>query len=190
MAIEDILGGVGKSRVQILRPANNDVPGDTIFDYTFPLCQLDGYSEIWTEERFFKRFINLDLQNPKVKEVKFYTNAWGEWILNWEDIPMLVADAKKVIDTINNQGRAGNGNDIYLYPKYDTFPDRKFLVNLISPGIAVNNSDNESDWGNFGFKLEFRTVETQLISIPAPTAPDITPRGGTSGPVFHGPIQT
>ncbi len=174
------MGGIGRSRVVI-----TDSGGRLVFDYTFPLCQQQGYFEKWVEESFLQTLISTNINSPEARRIKHFTGFWGQWQLDYTGLPVPASVAEKFIDLVNSQA------DAYLiefYPKVNSFPNRKFAVNYIQQETSFNNSDDPKDIGNFGLIMMFETVRTyRTIDIQA--QPTITYNGTTLEGVLKGFLQ-
>lgn len=153
-----VIRGIGKSRLYA-------VEARTLLDYTFPLTQLGGYIETWSDALLTHSLTTLDISNPEYSEKQFAIGAWGMWELHWDNFPLPIEPIEMIKD-FKNLRMTNRNLKFYFQPKI--MANDIYEVNIISVDIKMNNSDSTQAIGNFGVSLAVRTVKTQPIHFTDP----------------------
>jgi len=180
-AIEQLYG-IGKSKV-VCTPseAASSAPPRT---FIFPLTEQGGFRMLFDDNTITQRFISIDTSLKSISERQIVIDGFGNFFLSWAGIPMPYSFLSDCIDLWNIRDRYA----FKFYPKYEQYigsPDLYFDINLIAAeGLEISTSDSQTNRGNYGIKLYFRT--TTNIKIPKGQATGVLAGGGSYNAAFEG----
>jgi hypothetical protein len=171
----DYLEGIGYHRIKQI-----DSAGRTIFDYTFPYCEV--YEPTWEPVETNEEAISLADDSYEV--VQDFIGYWGKWKLSWMNKPLKKADAQKAIDCLNAKR---NAQVIQFWPRYTDNPDYMFEVVIIGSNISPRAMFSRlTAYGTVGIEIYLQTKRTQVdIYVPPPVEPEIWTPGVEIPPIIE-----